>query len=158
MRGGVDQCTPIRWRLVFYYKQPKFQELEAAAPSEYNEPIVENVCKPSRDKIINCSRCVCPFALKWTNRLLDHRLPIRCRAYRSLSNIVPAVRCCSVKVEKTLCWTRDQAHAPEREISDSNEFGKEDLSNNSHSGSCTIADYNQAASYWECDSAAGIFS
>ena len=93
--------TPTRWRLVFCYEQQsKFAVFGAAKPEVMNDTVISAAVDFLLQKKNACSNCTDRFTDKWVERLTHQQEGIRGRAWRSLSNMLAALRVCSVKVEK----------------------------------------------------------
>ena len=98
--GLVKLCAECWFRLVHYYRQPKFDVLDICS-GDHNTTHVTSQCQQILDKKQRCTSCVDHFANTWFQRLLSPSHGER--AFRSLSSVASIVRVCSVKCEKNIC-------------------------------------------------------
>ena len=65
----VRLITDAWWRLVFYYRQPKFELFEACALDHQDQTLATQVCTPLEQRGAGCPMCLDRFARVWIRRL-----------------------------------------------------------------------------------------
>ena len=65
----VRLITDAWWRLVFYYRQPKFEVFAACALEHQDQTLAAQICTPLEQRGVACHMCLDRFARIWIARL-----------------------------------------------------------------------------------------
>jgi len=95
----ISGMADAKQRLVWYFKQGRFEILQVAKSVVYNAALVRQVTEPLRFRGEQCSRCVEHFTKVWIKRLEDNDEAKAAKAHTAVGEMTALMAVCGAKVE-----------------------------------------------------------